>query len=218
MTITHHLDDATLMSFAAGSLKQALSVVAASHVTGCAQCAQELRRMEAVGAALFAGLTPARMAKSAPVLQLARAEDGSLDVPGADIETKGDMPAPLARLLGPYVDNIAWHRLGPGVWHYKIALPGEGESGGDLRLLKISAGRRMPDHGHRGSELTLILDGAYSDKTGTYRTGDVADLGDDLEHRPIADAEHGCICVVASEQPARYKGMIQKLIQPLTGM
>jgi putative transcriptional regulator len=93
-----------------------------------------------------------------------------------------------------------------------------GEAGGDLRLLKIKPGRRMPDHGHRGSELTLILDGAYTDKTGTYRAGDVADLGDDLEHRPVADAMHGCICVVASEQPARYKTMLQKLIQPLTGM
>ena len=31
MTITHHLDDATLMSFAAGSLPATLSVVAASR-------------------------------------------------------------------------------------------------------------------------------------------------------------------------------------------
>ena len=32
MTITHHLDDATLMSFAAGSLPNALAAIAAAHI------------------------------------------------------------------------------------------------------------------------------------------------------------------------------------------
>jgi RNA polymerase sigma-70 factor (ECF subfamily) len=35
MTITHHLDDATLMSFAAGALPAALSAVAAAHADMC---------------------------------------------------------------------------------------------------------------------------------------------------------------------------------------
>ena len=38
MSIAHHLDDATLMSLAAGTLTPALAVVAASHVALCPHC------------------------------------------------------------------------------------------------------------------------------------------------------------------------------------
>jgi putative transcriptional regulator len=77
MTMTHHLDDATLMSLAAGSLSQTLSVVAMSHVAACPRCALELRRMEAVGAAMFASLTPEALAAPAPVHKAARDESGA---------------------------------------------------------------------------------------------------------------------------------------------
>jgi putative transcriptional regulator len=214
MTINHHLDDSTLMSFAAGSLPGALSVVAAAHVAACSQCARELRRMEQIGSALFAGLAPSTLTKAAPVRALAGSE-ADPDMPNA-VANSTEMPGPLGQLVGPGLDTIAWTRLGLGVWQHKVAL-GDA-TGGDLRLLKISPGQRMPNHGHGGSELTLILDGAYTDKTGTYRTGDVADHGDDLEHVPVACSEHGCICVVAAERPARFKAVIQKMLQPLTGM
>ena len=46
MTITHHLDDATLMSFAAGALPAALSAVAAAHVAMCPRCRREVAALE----------------------------------------------------------------------------------------------------------------------------------------------------------------------------
>ena len=58
MTITHHLDDATLMSFAAGALPDALSAVAAAHVAMCARCRREMASLESIGGALMAGLPP----------------------------------------------------------------------------------------------------------------------------------------------------------------
>ena len=76
----------------------------------------------------------------------------------------------------------------------------------------------MPEHGHGGSELTLVLRGAYSDRTGTYRVGDVADLGDSIEHQPIADAKDGCICLIASDKKIRFKSVLARLVQPFTGL
>ena len=126
------------------------------------------------------------------------------------------LPGPIARKYGLSMDTIPWRRLAPGVWHHRLALsPGVT---GDLRLLKIAAGRRMPEHGHGGTELTLVLDGSFDDETGTYRRGDIQDVDGDLEHRPVASAQTGCICLVAAEQPARFKGIFSRLIQPWTGM
>jgi putative transcriptional regulator len=61
-------------------------------------------------------------------------------------------------------------------------------------------------HGHRGSELTLVLAGAFADATGAYHRGDVQDPDDETEHQPAADKESGCICLIASERPPRLIG------------
>lgn len=216
MTITHHLDDATLMSFAAGSLPATLSVVAASHIASCAHCARELRYMERVGAAMFANLGSSALGRPAPTMALARAEADAHGIDDTAAGPVGDLPAPLAALVGPNLADIKWKRLGLGVLHHRLHLADK--SAGDLRLLNISPGRQMPNHGHGGSELTLIIGGAYADKTGVYNIGDVADLGDDVDHTPIADPVLGCICIVASDRPARFSGIVQRIMQPLTGM
>jgi putative transcriptional regulator len=245
MSITHHLDDSTLMSFAAGSLPATLSVVAAAHVASCQQCTKELRRMEQIGSALFAGLEPSALKGAAPVRALVGSESDTVeiayrsfsgstpvteptmalatdamhtaDAPAAPVSLQHiAMPGPLACLIGPDISSVEWKWLGFGVWQHRIKLSQSGS--GDLRLLKINPGQKMPNHGHGGSELTFILDGSYTDKTGTYTAGDVADHGDDLEHVPIACPDHGCICLVAAERPAQFKAMIQRVLQPLTGM
>jgi putative transcriptional regulator len=211
-TISHHPDASTLMSFAAASLPDALAAVVAAHLDVCPACQREVRAMERVGATLFEGLSPASMAQRAPAMEMRRQD--------ADIETKtrpataSEVPRPLSRLMGgASLDTLAWRRLGIGVWHCKLPT-----TAGDLRLLRVGPGRRMPEHGHGGSELTLMLRGSYSDETGTYRAGDVADLDGEIEHTPVADPEVGCICLIASEKPARFKGLIPRLVQPLTGM
>ncbi|MGI9463355.1 MAG: ChrR family anti-sigma-E factor, partial [Aestuariivirgaceae bacterium] len=53
MKIAHHLDDATVMSFAAGALTPAIAVVVSSHISMCPACRRKLENAEAVGGALF---------------------------------------------------------------------------------------------------------------------------------------------------------------------
>ena len=66
MTITHHLDDATLMSFAAGSLPAALAAVAAAHAAMCPRCRREIATLERLGGALMAGLQPVDLLAEGP--------------------------------------------------------------------------------------------------------------------------------------------------------
>jgi len=76
----------------------------------------------------------------------------------------------------------------------------------------------MPDHGHGGAELTLVLDGAYSDVTGRYCRGDLQDVDETVEHSPVSDPSLGCVCLIASETKAKFKGVVGRLLQPWTGM
>ena len=84
--------------------------------------------------------------------------------------------------------------------------------------MRIAGGSRLPEHGHGGSEMTLILRGSYSDELGRFAAGDVADLDTDTEHQPVVDPGEDCICLVALEAPARFKGAFARLLQPFVGI
>lgn len=219
-TIRRHPDDATLLSYAAGALAEPLAAAVAAHVSVCSHCRREVGDMELLGATLLLAAAPARGLHAAPFVTERKAVVGAPRGNGTAKRRGGSsvdkLPAPIAETYGLTFESIPWKRLAPGVWHHRLPL--SADSRGDLRLLKIGPGRRMPEHGHGGAELTLVIAGAYSDETGEYRPGDMQDVDDGVEHRPIADAEVGCVCIVASERPARFKGLIGRLMQPWTGM
>ena len=109
MTITHHLDDATLMSFAAGSLPAALSAVAAAHVAMCTRCRREVAGLERVGGALLAELLPATLDRAEPPASAIwgqtprpragdfreRSGEGSDPIPAIADAPRGAVPTPL---------------------------------------------------------------------------------------------------------------------------
>jgi putative transcriptional regulator len=214
--ITHHPDVSTLMSYAAGSLPEALRIVVCAHVALCPHCAREARTLDLIGGALLDKLEPVAVNSAAPMIELRAAEADPVGDLACDPDHTADVPAPLQAMVGTSIGDIRWRRLGMGVWHLPLALSRAGE--GDLRLLRVGPGQAMPDHGHGGAELTLILHGSYRDAFGVYNRGDVADLDSEVEHRPIADPAMGCICIIASEQRARFKGLFGRIVQPLTGM
>lgn len=214
-TITHHPDDSTLLSYAAGSLPAIFAAVVAGHVEMCPACAAEVRRMEQIGILLLADLAPASLDRPVPQLAL-RALEAEIGEPPRRDESAGDVPRVLTGLIGVRLADIQWKRLGANVWHLPLRLSKQTQ--GDLRLLRVGPGQAMPEHGHGGTELTLILQGAYRDEFGSYRIGDLADLDGDAEHRPIADERDGCICLIASERRAQFKGVLGRLMQPFTGV
>lgn len=215
MNIRHHIDPATLMAFSAGTLGEALSAVVAAHVSTCAHCAHEVETMDMLGAAMLSGM-PVPMQDDVGALP-AMPTDSVAARPAAPAEQDDLLiPAPLRRRFGLTGKDIRWKTLAPGVWHYRFKLGGA--EAGDLRLLRIAPGNRMLEHGHGGTELTLVLDGAFSDATGEYLPGDIQEVADEIEHSPVADRVSGCICLIASERPARFRGVVGRLVQAWTGL
>lgn len=210
-SINHHPDGATLMGFAAGTLSEPLSAVVAAHVSMCSQCRREVADLELLGGTLIQSTlpgagqrikTPSRPAQSAPPVPI---RAGAAE----------PLPFPVATAYGLRLATIPWKRLGSGIWHHRLAL--RDRSHGDLRLLKIAPGRTLPDHGHGGTEITLVLSGSYHDATGTYCRGDVQDIDEEIDHQPVVD-DVECICLIASDHPARFKSWLARLAQPFIGM
>ena len=86
------------------------------------------------------------------------------------------------------------------------------------RMLYIPAGITIPDHGHHGTELTLVLRGAYSDENDRFERGDIELADQDLHHTPIADSDQDCICLAVTDAPLKFKNLLPRLMQPLFGI
>jgi len=91
-------------------------------------------------------------------------------------------------------------------------LPTSGEA--TARLLYIPAGCAVPDHGHRGTELTLVLQGAFEDDVDHFGPGDIEVADESLDHTPVADIGADCICLAATDAPLRFHSLLPRLAQP----
>ena len=104
-----------------------------------------------------------------------------------------------------------WRMLGGGIRQQVISADKEGS----LRLLYIPPGKAVPEHGHGGLELTLVLQGSFSDSAGRFKRGDVETAHAETDHQPVADQGQPCICLAATDAPLRFRSFLPRLLQPL---
>ena len=210
MTIRHHLSDQLLMAYSAGQLPEAFNLVAATHLSLCDECRAALGAFDAVGGAMVETAEEAAVSDTSLAATLALIA-GQKPIADTRAATPGIFPAPVAGYVGGDLDAVKWRSLGMGV--KQAILPTE--KGASVRLLHIPAGQAMPDHGHRGMELTLVLQGAFSDGTGRYNRGDLDIETEKTQHTPVAEAGLPCICLSATDAPLRFTGFIPRILQPL---
>ncbi|CAA2137117.1 ChrR family anti-sigma-E factor [Hyphomicrobium sp. ghe19] len=208
MSIERHPALENLVSCSAGSMPEALAAVMASHISLCKRCRRELAIMETIGASLLDEVPSASLTPGIAILR-------DFKEPKALASGEGDVPAALRKHVGPWFKDVPWKWAGFGVWQHRIPLSGRAQA--SLRLIRVSPGLKLPEHGHSGSEMTLVLQGSFTDNTGIYGVGDVADMNEGDEHAPIAGAGDDCICLIASEGPMRFNSIIGRVIQRLTG-
>lgn len=217
MNIRHHLDHATVLAYAAGTLGEALSVVAASHVSWCPACHAAVRQAEIMGGQLMLDLDSTAVSADCKTRTLNLLDRATLHRFPARPASHGEVPTPLSRVLGgAALRDLPWKRKAPGVALHHIPL--SSSDSGKLVLMRIAPGKAMPEHGHGGEELTLLLTGAYRDEIGRFGPGDVADLDEDIEHRPVVENGEDCYCVVAIEAPTRFKSLSARIMQPFIGI
>lgn len=224
MKLAHHLDDATLMQFASGDLDEAFSTVVAAHLEACATCRKNLRLVESCAGQMLHDVEGETLEAGALDAVKRRIAGSEINMPGQRAkapETKTVTPEAsdgslLPRVLRRHVtalDDIAWKTVVPGIKKYVI--PMSSDTPNKLYMLHIAPGTQVPEHGHGGAEMTVVLSGSYADIHGRFGPGDIADLDEHDEHQPAVDSETPCICLVAAQGQTKPKSFFARLLQPI---
>lgn len=184
----------------------------ATHVSMCDTCRATVESYDALGGELLAQ-PPANEMTLAPgsfAATMALIAGGEVDAPRPPARKAGSiLPGPLQDYVGGDVDSIRWRGIGLGV--KQAILPTSRDA--SARLLYIPAGAAMPDHGHHGTEMTMVLQGAFQDEDDYFARGDVEIADSDMHHTPVADIHEDCICLTVTDAPLQFEGLIPKIAQ-----
>ena len=210
---THVPNDEVLLEYAAGTLAEAPSLMVATHLALCPESRSRVGGMEAVGGAMLEEIVPSDL--SADILDslLARLDEPgpALTRPRHETVSAPVLPQPLRDYLGCDLDGIQWNRRGMGVATAELPMAADG---GHSFLLKVEAGRAMPQHTHEGEEWVMVLKGAFDDETGHYVRGDIAVSDDTVEHQPVAAPGEDCVCLVFTDGPLKLTGPFGRFLNP----
>ncbi|MCX7561137.1 ChrR family anti-sigma-E factor [Sulfitobacter sp. F26204] len=205
--ITHHSPDSLLAAFAAGVLEHPFALVVASHISMCLDCRATFEAHLAIGGAVLESGATAVLSSDLKGATLSQLDHPV--TPRPEYGRKGIFPSPVVEALKGQTPR--WKSLGMGARQSILSQGSEGS----VRLLYIPPGQAVPDHSHNGMELTLVLQGSFSDSTGRFGVGDLEVADHSLEHSPKADDGAACICLAATDAPLRFAALLPRLLQPL---
>jgi putative transcriptional regulator len=220
----HHPPEEMLLDYAAGALGEAESLVVATHLALCPACRSEVAAMEAVGGALLETI-PAGPETSPGLDDVLARVMARLDDPApaptraaarslAAVAAAPLLPEPLRSYVGGDPGGISWTPVMRGLDERPIDLGARDAAAAKVRMMRIHPATAMPQHTHRGREMTLVLAGGFRDATGHYLRGDLALTDASVDHTPVADDDEACVCLVLTEAPVRLTGVLGRLFNP----
>lgn len=228
--VSFHPDAKFLTDFAAGNLPLSEAICVAAHLEFCSKCRSHVQQLSDLGAQLMARLEPQLAAADAAgsddrqgferLMQRIDAGDTGVTVTPAPTPTGParvssanplGLPRVVQKLAADGLQNLKWAQFGKSL---RIAPISIGEKSRETAIYDIKAGGRMPEHEHRGEEITVLLKGSFSDADGKYVKGDFVVRHAGERHQPTATLDTDCICLVSLEQPVRPSSFWYRLMEP----
>lgn len=196
-----HVED-RLADLALGLLSDLERAEVVRHAEACPRCLAALGRVQETCGALALGLEPARPTQASRLRLLAEVHGKKRFAPFTDR---------VARMfhLTPVAAEVALERIvDPSVWRpspfpgLRLASvkTGPGMPAGMSCFLAGDPGVRFPDHRHSGTELVLVMQGAFREAGGRIaRAGDEVCMPATSEHDFTIVGEEPCVCAYTIE-------------------
>jgi putative transcriptional regulator len=212
MTGSYDTIDVLMARYVAGTLPLPAHVLVAAHLDIRAENRSFVAGLEDMAGTRLDGLSPVEISDRDARLAAIFDSPASSDAPRI-VRKPSIMPAVLQDFIGFDVEEMPWRTKMPGFREFDI-----GEVDGcHVSMFWIKPGRKIPAHTHEGSELSLVLDGAFNDVTGRFARGDIAVADDAVDHRPTAENERPCIGFAVTDAPLRFTGPLHQRLTDILG-
>lgn len=221
--IKFHPTPEQLKHFAMGGLSATESLVISAHCDMCSHCSHRLQHeTEQLAKVVFEEeVVPdhsvidkqALDVMMANITQTPAAE--AIAVPShriEHIELDGKIFA-LPRTLQRFAAKTGnWSSMVGKLWQAPV------EIGDDCvgHFIYMGQGGGVPEHTHRGSELTLVINGEFSDGLNNYDSGDFLYMNGEHTHAPRSDSNEGCLVFSIVDQPLHFTSGLARLLNPFS--
>jgi putative transcriptional regulator len=210
--------DALLLDYATGALSLPLEVLVETHLAMNEESAKTMNMLMKLGGVLLEDSDPVSLSEGALENVLKEIEADELRVHSHthtkpyDIDSGHNLlPRPASDYIPPR-DSSSWRRLGIGIFECEVSF---GDEQGRAKIYRIAPGTAIPSHTHTGTEFTLVLQGGFSDETGTYGPGDISIQEAGCEHKPVADNDGECVVFTIHQGDIRLTGPIGRVLNLL---
>jgi putative transcriptional regulator len=217
--ISFHPKYTDLKMFSAGNCQPAMALMISAHIDMCPQCKSSCAEIQAELAnnvfkqtKTLEPLNDHYISMMSDITSLPKlhtpaplAIDSSIELDGKFFE--------LPRTLRRHVKNTGnWSRLVGKLWQAPVDL---GEIG-RANFMYMEKGGRVPEHTHKGTEFTLVVNGQYGDGISEYDSGDFTVMDSHHNHLPHSQADDGCLVFTIIDQPLHFTAGIARLLNPFS--
>lgn len=218
--VKYHPGIPLLEQYVEGTLEADVALAVSAHIDLCPHCQQLCMDLSAEQGLLLEKSVPAtetvisdmdRMLAEIMAQPQLDGRSQTMPAPGpVQVQLKDKtfvVPRALARLVE---QQTKWTQLGSIA---TTKLPA-----GDKRhvsLLYIDKDTAIPQHTHKGLEITLVLSGRIVDEQGSYGVGDILINTPDDTHTPRTLPDEDCLCLSVLSAPLQFNKGITRLLNPL---
>ncbi len=212
MTIRFHPKPEILLKYASGHLSSAYAMAVELHTKFCTGCANQVNELENIGGSLLESRQNSSVTSDFNDL-MARIDN--LEQESAKPLELGNIPADISTIMQLAKTSGRkrnWKPITSKISNLSVDV---GNKNFDVNLIKIKAGSTVPAHTHKGTEVTVVMDGAFKDAYGYYSAGDFLIRDSSVNHSPTAEVD--CICFAVTDAPLHYTGFFGPFINWYAG-
>lgn len=227
---SHHPTPEILADYVSGGLRLSHALCIATHLEYCSACRQQVSKLERVGAHFFeqssaesSAVDDLDVMKQKVFAEIDQRTGNDMEAPG--IQPVNSLPTGQSGFDGAYkvpkslrqfardgYDRLDWGRVSPAI---KIATLCRDRDGSQVSVSCVRPGGKMPHHSHTGDEITVVLEGSFSDEDGIYRKGDFILRDSRDKHKPTVTKDAECICLMVLDGPIQFTGWFTRWLNPL---
>lgn len=217
--INLHPTDKQLQQFAEGTIDQVMGIIVSAHVDMCECCQQKVREFEAEASEAVFDSVPASTGLTTELEEMMAAilADESMTpqvcpIPTSRVELDGRY-FQVPRALRSLIDRSeGWSHMVGRLWQASVNLT-ESKKG---HFVFLGPGAQVPEHTHKGNEITLVVDGEFEDEYGLYKEGDFIVRNGAHKHTPKTVSDNGCLVFTVVDQPLHFTSGIARLLNPFS--